>query len=87
MSAYGRLPERLAKVQKRLLSANCKLQRTIFTMFHYADDTNELGFRTDSERSGELIKFRTEPIPNQFRTDSEPIPKNFSHSVPNRTEI
>ena len=43
------------------------LQRTNFTMFHYADDTNELGFRTDSERSAELIKFRTEPIPNRFR--------------------
>ena len=52
------------------------LQRTNFTIFHYADDTNELGFRTDSERSAELIKFRTEPIP-----------KKFLHSVPNRTEI
>ena len=51
------------------------LQRTNFTMFHYADDTNELGFRTDSERSAEVIKFRTEPIP-----------KKFLHSVPNRTE-
>ena len=45
-------------------------------MFHYADDTNVLGFRTESERFTEMIKFRTEPIP-----------KKFLHSVPNRTEI
>jgi hypothetical protein len=32
----------------------------------YTDDINELGFRTDSKRSAELMKFRTEPIPKNF---------------------
>ena len=42
-------------------------------MFRHADDANELKI---PNRSAELVEFRTKPIP-----------KNFWHSFPDRTEL